>query len=139
LNGSVGKDTLLFSVFKNALDCSVRETTHEDEKLNLFYLHNFFCLVREVLFDLVVAEFENLQLVRESCLRRLSLCEVINNFAIRESLLDILIVEVDDSIAIWEGLALNSIVENDFLFTVLVNSLNLSVMSHILLDDFLVR
>ena len=92
-----------------------------------------------MLLDLVIAEFENLQLVRKSRLRRLGFCEEVDNLSIRKSLLDILVVEVDDSIAVWERLPFNTVVENDLFFAVLVNSLDLSIMAYILLNHFLVR
>ena len=92
-----------------------------------------------MLLDLVIAEFENLQLVRKSRLRRLGFCEEVDNLSIRKSLLDILVVEVNDSIAVWERLPFNTVVENDLFFAVLVNSLDLSIMAYILLNHFLVR
>ena len=103
------------------------------------YLHDFLGLIGEVLLDLVIAKFENLQLVRKSRLRRLGLCKEVDNLSIRKSLLDILVVEVNDSIAVWERLPFNTVVENDLFFSVLVNSLYLSIMAHILLNHFLVR
>ena len=91
-----------------------------------------------MLLDLIVAELENLQLVRERSLGRLRLSEVVNYFAIGECLLDVLVVEVDDGVAIWERLSFDSIIEDDLLLSVLVDPLDLSIMPHVLLDYFLV-
>jgi len=91
-----------------------------------------------VLFDLVVAELEHLQFVGESRLRRLRLCKVVNHFSVRERLLHVLVVEVDNCVAVGEGLPLHPVVENDFLFAVLVNALDLAVVAHVLLHHFLV-
>ena len=49
-------------------------------------------------------------------------------------LLDIVVIEVDDSVAVGEDFPLNSIVEDDFLLPVLVHSLNLTIMPDDLLD-----
>jgi len=91
-----------------------------------------------MLFDLIVAEFEDLELIRERRLSSLSLSEVVDDLAIREGLLDVLVVEVDDCVSVWERFAFDAVVKNDLFFTVLVDSLDLSVMTYILLDYLLV-
>ena len=101
-------------------------------------LHNLLRLVREVLLDLIVAELEHLQLVRECGLRGLRLSEVVDHFAIRECLLDVLVVEVDDRVSIRERLSFDSIIEDDLLLSVLVDPLDLAVVAHVLLDHLLV-
>lgn len=101
-------------------------------------LHDFFGFIREMLFDLIVAEFEDLELIRERRLSSLSLSEVVDDLAIREGLLDVLVVEVDDCVSVWERFAFDAVVKNDLFFTVLVDSLDLSVMTYILLDYLLV-
>ena len=88
--------------------------------------------------DLIVAEFEHLELVRESRLSGLCLGEEVHNFAIRVGLLDVLVVEVDDSVAIREGLTLDTIVEDDLFLAVLVDTLDLTIVTYELLDNFLV-
>ena len=65
-------------------------------------------------------------------------CEIVNDFAVGEGLLDILIVEVDDRVPIGERLALHPVVENHFFFAVLVNSLDLSIVAHVLFNNFLI-
>ena len=92
-----------------------------------------------MLFNLVVAKFEYLKLVRESRLSCLGLGKIVYNFAARERLLDILIVKVYYGVTICEGLTLDSVVEYHLFLSVLIDSLNLSILSHILLNDFLVR
>ena len=91
-----------------------------------------------MLLNLIVAEFEDLQLVRESRLSGLSLSKEVNHLAICKGLLDVLIVEVDNRVAIRERLSLHSIVEYHLLLSVLVDPLDLSIMPNILLDHFLV-
>ena len=105
---------------------------------DLFYLHDLFGSVREVLFDLAVAEFEHLQFIRESCLSCLSLCEEVYDLTIRKSLFDILIVEVDNSVAVWMRFSFDTIIEDDFFLAILINALNFTIMTNILLYNFLV-
>ena len=126
LNCAVREDTLFLPIFKDALYCSIRE-------------YYFLCFIWEVLFNLVVAEFEHLKLVREGGLGSLCLWKVVYDLSTRESLLDILVVKVDNCVAIREGLALNSVVEDYFLLAVLIDSLNLAILSNVLLNDLLVR
>ena len=71
-------------------------------KINYFDLHYLLGLIREVLFDLVVAKFKDLKLVREGSLRCLCFSKEIDNFSVLKCLLYVLIVEVNYSIAIWE-------------------------------------
>lgn len=52
--------------------------------------------------NLVVAELEDLQLIRKGRLRRLCLGEVVHNLAVGECLLDVLVVEVDNGVAVGE-------------------------------------
>lgn len=89
--------------------------------------------------DLIVAELEHLQFVRESCLRSLCFCKKVDDFPIRERLLDILIIEVYDGVPVWERLSLHPIVEDDLLLAVLVDALDFTIVTHELLHDFLIR
>ena len=98
-------------------------------------LHYFLSTIREVLFDLLVRELEYLKPIVESSLRCFGLSEIIYNFLVRESLLNILVVEVDDSVAIWEGLTLYTVVKNDFLFAISIYSLNFSITTNVLVND----
>lgn len=105
------------------------------EEMKLGYLHDFLGAVVEMLLDLVVAEFEHLESVREGRLGRAGFCKVVHNLLVREGLLDVTIVEVDDSVAIREGLPLDSVAEDDFLFAVVVGPLNFPVISDDLVLD----
>ena len=89
-------------------------------------------------FDLIVAELENLELIWERGLCGLSLSEKVDNLAIRERLLDVLVVKVDDCVAIREGLTLDSIIKDDLFLAVLVDALDLAIVTDILLNDLLV-
>ena len=102
-------------------------------------LHDLFGLIREVFLDLIVAELENLELIWERGLCGLSLSEKVDNLAIRERLLDVLVIEVDDCVAIREGLTLDSIIKDDLFLAVLVDALDLPIVTNVLLDDLLVR
>lgn len=101
-------------------------------------LHDLFGLVREVLLNLVVAEFEDLQLVWESRLSCLRLSEVVNDFSVSKRLLNVVVVKVHDRVAVGEGLPLDSVVENHFFLAVLVDPLDLAIVTNELLDDLLV-
>lgn len=98
-------------------------------------LHYFLSTIREVLFDLLVRELEYLKPIVESSLRCFGLSEIIYNFLVRESLLNILVVEIDDSVSIWEGLTLYTVVKNDFLFAVSIHSLNFSITTNVLINN----
>jgi len=82
-----------------------------------------------MLLDLRIRELEDLKSVWIGRLGRLGLRKVINNFLIRVRLLDIIIVEVDDGVAIWERLPAYAIAENDLLLAVVVRPLHLAVVS----------
>lgn len=92
-----------------------------------------------MLLDLVVAELEDLQFVREGRLRGLCLCEEVHDLSICKGLLYVLVVKVDDSVAIREGLPLDTVIEDDLFLAVLIDPLNLTIVANILLDHFLVR
>ena len=140
LDRTIREDRLFFTIFKNALNRAVRESIIKVMLITVKgYLHDLLCLIREVLLDLVVAELEHLELIREGSLCRLGLSEVVDHFAVREGLLDILVVEVDDSVSIGERFALDSVIEDDFFFAILVDALDFPIVTDILLNDFLVR
>jgi len=82
-----------------------------------------------MLLDLRIRELEDLKSIWIGRLGRLGLRKVINNFLIRVRLLDIIIVEVDDGVAIWERLPAYAIAENDLLLAVVVRPLHLAVVS----------
>lgn len=88
-----------------------------------------------MLLDLRIRELEDLKSVWIGRLGRLGLRKVINNFLIRVRLLDIIIVEVDDGVAIWERLPADAIAENDLLLAVVVRPLHLAVVS----DDLILN
>lgn len=85
--------------------------------------------------DLIVGELEHLETVRERRLSRLCFCKVIGHLLVRKGLFDVLVVEVDDSVAIREAFALDSVVEDDFLFAALVHALDLAIVTDNLLND----
>jgi len=87
--------------------------------------------------NLAVGEFENLQTIVESSLGRLGLSEVVDYLQVREGLFDVLIIEVNDSVAIWESLTLNAVVEDHFFLSIRVHSLDLAIASDVLIDHFL--
>ena len=82
-----------------------------------------------MLLDLRIRELEDLKSIWIGRLGRLGLRKVINNFLIRVRLLDIIIVEVDDGVAIRERLPADAIAENDLLLAVVVRPLHLAVVS----------
>ena len=93
------------------------------------YLHYLFCTVRVVLLDLGVRELEDLQAVGVGRLRRLCLCKIVNNFLVRIRLLDVVIVEVNNSVAIGEGFPADAIAEDDLLLAIDVRPLHLAIVA----------
>ena len=55
-----------------------------------------------MLLDLVVTELKDLKFVRECCLRGLGFCEVVYDFSVSKSLLDVLVIEVNNRVAVGE-------------------------------------
>ena len=86
-------------------------------------------------FDLIIGKFEHLKAILKSSLSCLCLRKVVSHFLIRECLFDVLVVEVDDSVAVWEALSLDAVVEDDFFLAIGVHSLNFSIMADGLLYD----
>lgn len=71
-----------------------------------------------MLLNLAVGEFEDLEAI---CIGRLSgfgLSKIIHNLLVRICLLDVVIVEIDDCIPIWECFSSDAIRKDDFLFPV---------------------
>ena len=89
-----------------------------------------------MLLDLSVWELEHLQAVRESGLSGLGFSEVIHDFLVWIGLFDVVVVEVDYSVAIREHFSLDSVAEDDFLLPIIINSLDFTIMTNWLLDDF---
>jgi len=102
-------------------------------KIKVKNLHNFLCAVWEMLLNLLVCKFKYLQSIRKRRLRSFRLCKVVHNFLIWKSLLDIIISEVDDHVTVRMGLSPDSIRENYFFLAWLVNSLDLAIMTNLLL------
>jgi len=63
------------------------------------------------------------------------LSKVVDNLLVRVCLLNVMIVEVNYGVTIWEDFSLNPIIEYHFLLPVLVDSLDLAVMANYLLND----
>ena len=89
-----------------------------------------------MLLYLLVREFEDLEAICVGRLGGLGLSEVVNDLLIRECLLDVAVVEVDDCVTIWEGLSAHSIAEDDFLLAVEVRPLYLAVIANNLILHF---
>ena len=106
--------------------------------LTVIYLHDLLGLIREMLFDLVVAKFKDLKLVREGSLRCLRLSKEVDNFSVLERLLNVLVVEVNYGVTIGEGLTFDTVVENYFFLSILIDALDLAIVAHVLLHHFLV-
>ena len=102
-------------------------------------LHDFLGAVGEVLLDLVVGELEDLQAVGEGGLRGPRLRKVVDDALVRIGLLDVVVVEVDDGVAVGEHLALDAIVENHLFLSIFIHSLDLSIVSNNLLDHLHIR
>jgi hypothetical protein len=81
-------------------------------------------------FNLLIAEFENLKSFRECSLCCFCLCKVVDHFRIWVSLFYIVIVEIDDRISIWESFSPDTVAENDLFLSILVCSLDFSIVSY---------
>ena len=101
-------------------------------------LHDFLCAVREVLFDLLIGELEDLKPVSKGRLCGAGICKVVDDLAVGESLLNVFVGEVDDHVAVGVGFAFHSIREDDFLLAGLVNPLDFAIVAHYLIDNLLV-
>lgn len=80
-----------------------------------FNLHDLFGAIGEVFLNLLICKLKYLQAVRVSSLRRLSLCKVVDDPLVWESLLDVIVGKVHYQVTIRVGLPPHTIVEDDFL------------------------
>jgi hypothetical protein len=85
--------------------------------------------------NLVISKLEHLESIRESALSSLSFGKIINYSLIMVSLFDIVIVEVDNGIAIREYFSLNSIVKDHLLLPILIYSLDFTIVTDDLFND----
>ena len=81
-------------------------------------------------FDLIVSELENLEPIWERGLRGPRFSKVVDDSLISIGLLNIVVIEVDNGVAVGDHLSLDSIVEYDFLLSIFVHSLDLSIVSY---------
>ena len=88
-----------------------------------------------VLLYLFAREFEDLHPIGVSCLCGLGLLEKVDYFLVGVGLFDVAVVEVNDGVAVWEGLTPNFVRKNDLLFIVKINSLNLAISSFYFVFD----
>ena len=121
MNRPVRENTFLLSIGEEHLDRAVREA-------------DLFRLVREVLLDLIVLEFKDLETIWEGRLSRLRFREEINNFSSWERLLNVLVLEKDNLVAVRPDLSLDTVWEDDFLLAALIELLLLTLPTDDLLD-----
>jgi hypothetical protein len=81
-------------------------------------LHNLFGTVWEMLLNLFVLKFEHLNAVWHCRLCCLGLVEEIDDFAIWESLFDILVAKINYGVPIAKSFTPNAVAENDFFFAI---------------------
>ena len=127
MNCAIREDTLLLAISEEALDGAIGET-------------DLLRAVREVLLNLVVLEFEDLQAIGESGLRGFSLREEVDDLAAREGLLDVLILEEHHLVTVGPDLSLDPVREYYLLLAALVELLLLPFRANhlISLDQILV-
>jgi len=87
-----------------------------------------------VLLNLIVLKLEYLEPIGEGSLCRFCLREEVNSASIREGLLDVLVGEPDDLVAIGPDLTLDSIGEHHLLLAVGVYTLDLAILASSFLD-----
>lgn len=82
-----------------------------------------------MLFNLLVWKLEHLQTIWISCLSCLCLSKVVHNLLVCVCLLDIAVIEVNNCVAIREGLSTNAIAKNDFFFSINVSTLDFAIIA----------
>ena len=132
---SIGELYDLGSSLLDLLDCSIREyallLSIWEETLNgTVRKADLLGSINEVLLNLAISELEHLEAIWESRLRGLGVREEVHDLPVREGLLDVVVVEVDYRIAIRPYFPLQSIREDHFLLPVLVNPLDLPIVSN---------
>ena len=105
---------------------------------NFFYLHYLFRSIREMLLNLTIRKFEDLQSIRECCLGSLSFSKIINDLLVRICLLNIIIIKINNSIAIRECFPSNSIWKNYFLFAISKCPLYFAIISYDLILNIII-
>lgn len=86
-------------------------------------------------FDLVVCELEDLKAVLERRLCCFGLGEVVGHLLVGECLFDVLVIEVDNSVAIREAFSFDAVVEDHFLLAISVHPLDFTIVTDDLFDD----
>jgi hypothetical protein len=81
-----------------------------------------------MLLNLVIAELENLESIREGCLSGSSLSEIVDYLLVWESLLNVVIVKVHYRIARGPNFPPYSITEDHFFFPVVIETLDLTIL-----------
>jgi hypothetical protein len=88
--------------------------------------------------DLLILKLEHLKSIGVSSLSCFSFCEVVYHSLVRVRLFDIFICKVNYQVSIWVGLSPNTVCKNHLFFTRLVDSLDFAIMTHYLVNYFLV-
>lgn len=91
-----------------------------------------------MLLNLTIWKFKNLQSIRERCLSSLSFSKIINNFLIRIRLLNIIIIEINNSISIRECFPSNSIWKDYFFFAISKRPLYFTIISNNLILNVII-
>ena len=89
-----------------------------------------------MLLNLIVRELEHLQPIWICRLSSFSLRKVVDYSLVSISLLDIIIVEVYYCISIWEYFSLYPIVKYNLFLAILIDSLNLTIITYDLFNHF---
>lgn len=105
LNGAVCKYAFFFTIRKDTFDRTVWE-------------YDFFRSIREMLLDLAVRELEDLESICVGCLSGFGLSEIVDDLLVGICLLDVIVIEVDDCVSIWESFPSYTIRKDDFLFAI---------------------
>lgn len=86
--------------------------------------------------NLIICELKYLQAIWKSTLSCFGLCEVVDYFLVRVGLFDVVIIKINDSVAILECLSFDPIVENDFSLAILIQSCDFTILTYVLLHNF---
>lgn len=135
LDRSIWEDAFFLTICIDTFDRSIRESII-DILIRFQNLHYFFSSVWEMLLNLSIRKLKDLKPIRESALGSFGLCKIVDYLLIWVGLLNVVIIEIDDCVTIWESLSLDPIVEYNFFLAIFIYALDLSISSDMLLNHF---
>jgi hypothetical protein len=128
---SIFLNTLFRAIRENALFLTIRKI----DRYCAIRENYFLGVIWEVFLDLVIRKFEYLQTIWKSCLGCPFLCKIIHNSLICIRLLNIVVIEVDYSVSVWEDFSFDTIVKDNLFLSIFVFALYLTIRRDNFFDD----